>query len=138
MAAARMKAIFSVIFVAGGLLLLASPVVFYHPIHDRLGLWNTSYSPKFTAKRFAQVSVGMPRSQVIELLGPPLDTHRLTNYPVWALSDERVRARYGRDSQLQIETLSFSRPKHSRDYDMVTVWIGPETNVIQHYRWVTD
>ncbi len=38
MAAARMKAIFSVIFVAGGLLLLASPVVFYYPIHDRLGL----------------------------------------------------------------------------------------------------
>lgn len=134
----RVKAIRPFLIVAAVLALLASPVVFYYPIHDLLGLWNTSYSAKFSPERFARISVGMSRSAVVELLGTPLDTRTLTNYPAWALRDDGVRTRYGKDAELRIETLSFSRPKRGGDYDMVSVWIGPDTNVIQHERWVTD
>jgi hypothetical protein len=133
-----MKAIRPFLIVAAVLVLLASPVVLYYPIHDLLGLWNTSYSDKFSPERFTQVSVGMSRTAVVELLGSPLDSHTLTNYPAWALRDDGVRAHYSKDAELQIETLSFSRPKRGGDYDMVSVWIGPDTNVIQHERWVTD
>jgi len=75
---------------------------------------------------------------VIDLLGTPLQTNTLTNYPVWALRDDGVRRHYGTNAGLQIETLSFSRAKSGGDYDMVSVWVGPDNKVIQHERWVTD
>ena len=133
-----MKAIRLILFVTGVLLLLASPLLLLGPVHDWLGRLNTKYSSKFSREKFAELSVGMPRSAVVALLGPPLDTYTLTNYPVWAISDAGVRARYGKDAELQIETLSFSRSKRSGDYEMVSVWIGPDTNVIHHCRGVTD
>ena len=134
----RVKAIRPFLIIAAVLVLLASPVIFYYPIHDLFGRWNTSYSAKFSSKRYTQVSVGMSRSAVVELLGDPLDRQTWTNYPVWALRDDGIRTRYGIDTELQIETLSFSRPKRCCDYDWVSVWIGPDSNVIQHERWVTD
>lgn len=133
-----MKTARSFLSVAAVLALLASPVVLYYPIHDLFGVWNTSYSAKFSPTKFEQVCVGMSRSELVELLGTPLDTRTLTSYPASALRDAGVRARYGKDTELQIETLSFSRPKRSGDYDMVSVWIGPDKNVIEHERWVTD
>lgn len=114
------------------------PVVLLGPVHDFIGLRNTVYSSRFTPERYAQVTVGSPRATVIDLLGAPLQTWTLTNYPGWALGDEGVRRHYGTNAGLQIETLSFSRAKNSGDYDMVSVWIGPDNKVIEHVRWVTD
>jgi hypothetical protein len=108
------------------------------PVHDFIGLKNTTYSSRFTIERYDQVQVGVPRSTVIDLLGTPLQTATLTNYPVWALRDEGVRRRYGTNTELQIETISFSQAKRCGDYDMVSVWVGPDNKVIQHERWVTD
>ena len=108
------------------------------PVHDFIGLRNTVYSSRFTVERYAQIQVGVPRSTVIDLLGTPFQTATLTNYPVWALRDEGVRRLYGTNAELQIETLSFSQAKRSGDYDMVSIWVGPDNKVIQHERWVTD
>lgn len=114
------------------------PVILLGPVHDFIGLRNTVYSSRFTAKRYSHVEIGVPRPSVIDLLGTPLQTSMLTNYPVWALHDAGVRQHYGTNAQLQIETLSFSRAKNGGDYDMVSVWIGPDNKVIEHERWVTD
>jgi len=108
------------------------------PGHDFFGLRNTIYSSRFTVQRYEQIQVGVTRSAVIDLLGASLQTYMLTNYPVWALRDDGVRRHYGTNAELQIETLSFSRAKNGGDYDMVSVWIGPDNKVIQHERWVTD
>jgi hypothetical protein len=108
------------------------------PGHDFFGLRNTVYSSRFTVQRYEQIQVGATRSAVIDLLGAPLQTYMLTNYPVWALRDDGVRRHYGTNAELQIETLSFSRAKNGGDYDLVSVWIGPDDKVIQHERWVTD
>ena len=108
------------------------------PVHDFIGLRNTVYSSHFSVERYDQIHVGVPRPTVIDLLGAPLATSTLTNYPVWALRDESVRRHYGTNAELQIETLSFSRAKNGGDYDMVSVWVGPDNKVIQHGRWVTD
>ncbi len=108
------------------------------PVHDFIGLGNTVYSSRFTVERYRQVDVGVPREAVIDLLGAPLQTSLLTNYPVWALRDDGVRRHYGTNAELQIETLTFSRSKNGGDYDMVSVWVGPDNKVIQHERWVTD
>jgi hypothetical protein len=110
----------------------------FGPSHDFFGLRNTVYSSRFTVQRYEQIQVGVPRRAVIDLLGAPLQTQILTNYPVWALRDNGVGRHYGTDAELQIETLSFSRAKNGGDYDMVSVWIGPDNKVIQHERWVTD
>ena len=133
-----MKKIRPFLIVLAMLVLLASPLFLYYPIHDFMGLRNTVYSSRFTVERYSQVAVGAPRPTIVDFLGPPLQTHTLTNYPVWALRDEGVRQRYGTNAELQIETLSFSRAKNGGDYDMVSVWIGPDNKVIQHERWVTD
>ncbi|MCD6050721.1 MAG: hypothetical protein K0Q55_2124 [Verrucomicrobia bacterium] len=119
------------------LVLLASPLFLYY-LHDFIGLRNTVYSSPFTVERYSQVAVGVPRHTVVDLLGPPVQTRTLTNYPVWALRDEGVRQRYGTNAVLQIETLSFSFAKNGGDCDTVSVWIGPDNKVIQHERWVTD
>lgn len=119
-------------------ILLVSALLLYYPVHDFMGLRNTIYSSPSTVKGYAEITVGLPRAKVVALLGAPLQTSILTNYPVWALRDEGIRRRYGTNAELQIETLSFSQAKRRRDYDMVSVWIGPDTNVIQHERWVTD
>ena len=125
-----------VAIVVGFLMLL--PVILLGPVHDFIGLRNTVYSSRFSEARYKQIDVGVPRATVIDLLGPPLQTSMLTNYPVWALRDEGVRRHYGTNAELQIETLSFSRAKNGGDYDMVSVWIGPDNKVIEHERWVTD
>ncbi len=134
----RMKRLLPILFVLPVLIVLASPVLLLGPIHDFIGLRNTVYSSRFTVQRYAQVAVGVPRATVVDLLGAPHQTSTLMNYPVWALRDESVRRHYGTNSELQIETLSFSRAKNGGDYDMVSVWIGPDNKVIQHERWVTD
>jgi len=96
----------------------------YTPMHDFFGRVNTVYSPRFTAERFAQISVGTPREKVLDLLGAPFGTALLpTNYPPWAEG---------------IETLGFSRPKRAGDYDVVFVWIGADHKVTWHGRAVTD
>jgi hypothetical protein len=133
-----MKPARALLYITAPLLLVVGAIVLYSPILDLLGRWNTRYSSKFSSSKFGQVKVGMPRSAVIELLGAPLQTNILTNYPAWALSDEGVRARYGTNAELQIEDLSFSFSKRLGDFDFVHVWIGPDTNVIQYYRYVTD
>lgn len=133
-----MKTVRPLLYVTAVMLLLVCPVVFYYPIHDLFGLWNTNYSSKFSPNRFAQVTVGMSRSSVVELLGAPLQTDTITNYPVWALRDEGVRRHYGTNAQLHIESLTFSQAKQTRDYDLVCVWIDPDNKVIEHWRGVTD
>jgi hypothetical protein len=118
--------------------LLFGPYLAVGPIHDFIGLRNTVYSSRFSVERFELIHVGVPRGTVVDLLGDPLESAMLTNYPAWALRDESVRRHYGTNAELQIETLSFSRSKNGGDYDWVSVWIGPENNVIQNERWVTD
>jgi hypothetical protein len=108
------------------------------PGHDFFGRRNTVYSSRFTVERYEQIQVGVARSAVMDLLGAPLETNMLTNYPVSALRDEGVRRLYGTNTELQVETLSFSCAKSGGDYDLVSVWIGPDNKVIQHERWVTD
>jgi hypothetical protein len=108
------------------------------PVHDFIGVRNTVYSSRFTVERYDQIHVGAPRSTVIDLLGTPIQSAVLTNYPVWALRDEGVRKHYGTNAELQIETLSFSRARNGGDYDLVSVWIGPHNKVIELARWVTD
>src|SRR5439155_9037880 len=129
------------LIVLAAVFVLASPLLLcylYYPIHDLIGLRNTVYSSPLTVDRYAQVTVGAPRATVVDLLSAPLETCTLTNYPVWALRDEGVRRRYGTNAELRIETLSFSRARKAGDYDMVSVWIGPDQKVIQHERCVTD
>src|SRR5436189_4949850 len=93
------------------------------PVHDFIGLRNTIYSSRFTVERYNQIQVGVPRGKVVDLLGEPLQTSMLTNYPAWGLRDDSVRRHYGTNAELQIETLSFSRPRNGGDYDWVAVWI---------------
>ena len=119
-------------------LIVLLPYILLGPVHDFIGLRNTVYSSRFTVGRYTQVTVGTSRATLIDLLGAPFQTSTLTNYPVWALRDEGVRRHYGTNAELQIETLSFSRAKNGGDYDMVSVWIGPDNKVIEHERWVTD
>ena len=133
-----MKKIRPFLIVLAVLVLLASALFLFYPVHDFIGLRNTVYSSSFTPERYAQVAVGTPRATVVDLLGAPLESSKRTNYPVWALRDVSVRQRYGTNTELQIETLSFSCAMSSGDYDLVTVWIGPDNKVIQHERWVTD
>ena len=124
---------------AAAFAVLASPFVLYTVAHDLLAVRNTTYSPKFNARTFERIGVGTPRATVIELLGPSFQTDTLTNYPAWAIRDAGFRKRHGMDDRLQIETLSFSQPKERRcDYDFVSVWIGPNNNVIQRERGITD
>ena len=81
----------------------------------------------------------MLRSAVVDLLGNPLQTSTLTNYPVSALRDESVRCHYGTNAKLPLEALYFSRARADRgDYDLVCVWVGPDDEVVQYERWVTD
>jgi len=112
----------AVIVIAGLLALL--PALLLGPVHDFIGLRNTVYSSHFTPQRYAQITVGMPRQKVVDLLGAPLQTFLLdTNYPAWAEG---------------IQSLAFSRPKRGGDYDSVVVWVGADQKVRWHARAVTD
>jgi hypothetical protein len=105
------------------LLALASIPILYS-LHDVRGRWNTVYSSRFAADRYAQITVGMPREKVVDLLGAPFQTVLLdTNYPAWVEG---------------IESLAFSRPKRGGDYDSVVVCIGADQKVRWHARAVTD
>ena len=109
------------------------------PGHDFIGLWNTVYSSRYSVERYQQVHIGMPRNTVIDLLGEPLKTYTLTDYPASALRDEGTRRQYSNGAPLQLETLYFSRARNNRgDFDLVSVWFGPDNKVIQCERWVTD
>lgn len=125
-----------VVILIGALTLL--PAFLLGPVHDFIGLRNTVYSPRFTPERYAQITVGTPRATVADLLGTRLQATTITNYPVWALQDEGVRRHYGTNAELEIESLTFSRSKRSGDYDLVYVWIGPDSRVIEYGRGVTD
>jgi hypothetical protein len=121
---ASMKRLLPVLIGLVVLLALVSISFLYYPVHDFIGRGNTVYSPHFTAGRYAQIAVGMPRDKVVELLGAPLATVLLnTNYSPWA---ERM------------ESLTFSRPKADGDYDSVFVWIGADQKVRWHGRAITD
>lgn len=125
-------------FAALGALVCAGIYILLGPGHQYFGLRNTIYSSRFTPERFARIQVGATRDAAIDLLGEPLQTHTLANYPVWAVSDPATRQHYGTNATIQIESLSFSRSKNEADYDLVNVWIGPDNKVIRRERWVTD
>jgi hypothetical protein len=123
----------------GVLVVLAATVILYFPVQELLGRRNTRYSERFSGNSFSQIQIGMPRERVVELLGPPLSTRTHPDYPVWALREEQVRSRYGKDNLIQMEVLSFSEPKDSgRDYELVRVALGPDSTVIATEKWVTD
>ena len=106
------------------LLTLVSMPLLPSLFHDFLGRRNTVYSADFTADRYAQIREGMSREKVVHLLGAPLQTVLLDkSYPPWAEG---------------IESLAFSRPIRSGDYDSVSVWIGADQKVMYHARAVTD
>jgi len=98
----------------------------YNPVHDFIGRQNTIYSSLFTNDRWAHVLPGTPREKVINLLGAPFDQYTYTldtNYPPWAEG---------------IESLSFSRPKWSGDYESIIVYIGHDQRLKWCTRGVTD
>ena len=89
------------------------------PAREHIGRLNTVCSSRFTPDRYAQIKEGVARQTVLELLGPPLQSHDL-------------------DWSGGIESLSFSQPKWNADYESVVVWIGSDGNVTWHGRAVTD
>lgn len=100
---------------------------------------NTLYSERFSKAAFAGITIGMPRASVIDALGAPLETHTEENYPVWALANEATRIRYGKDKQITLESLIFSKPKDdSLDFNYVSVLLGPDSTVIDVSSYLTD
>jgi len=112
-----------IVIVAAFAAFALSPFLYY-PVHDFIGRQNTVYSSLFTNDRWVQVLEGTPREKVIELLGTPFYNYTLDkSYSPWAEG---------------IESLSFSRPKWSKDYESIIVYIGQDQRVRWRTREVTD
>ena len=108
-------------------------------LHNRSCYQNTVYSERFTEAAFARISIGMPRASVVESLGAPLESDIREKHPVWAIADEATRNRYGRDNEIALESLMFSKPKDQyRDFNWVSVIIGPDGRVVGSSSYITD
>jgi len=128
-----------IIIVIGIAISLYALVAGFFWLHDRSCYKNTLYSERFTEQTFAHITVGMPRASVIETLGEPLESQINKRSPVWALRDEATRNRYGKDNQIPLEYLMFSRPKDRyHDFNCVSVTIGPDKTVVESSSYITE
>ncbi len=107
--------------------------------HNRSCYNNTVYSERFATKAFESVTIGMPRSTLVEILGAPLSTSTNERWPVSAIEDETTRNRYGKDNEISAEFLMFSQPKDQyHDFHSVSVSVGPDNKVIGTWNFITD
>lgn len=103
------------------------------------GRANTDYSRQYVEKRFGEIKIGMSAESVVDLIGDPVSRQIHEDYPVWALREDSVRDRLGKDAKIKMVVWSYSSPKNSRqDYELVQVSFGPGNQVISKERWVTD
>jgi hypothetical protein len=108
-------------------------------LHRESCYGNTIYSERFSTDVFTRITVGTARTSVINSLGIPLNSSTNQSYPVWALTDEAARRRYGSVSNVQMEFLMFSQPKNNaHDFHWVQVCIGPDSTVIGTSSYITD
>ena len=108
-------------------------------LHNRSCYNNTVYSERFATKSFESVTIGMPRSTLVEILGAPLSTSTNERWPALAIEDETTRNRYGKDNEIAVEFLMFSQPKDQyHDFHSVSVSVGPDNKVIGTWNFITD
>ena len=125
--------------VLGVLLLGAAFVVSISAINEWVGKRNTEYGEQYAENGFDKIQVGMSSESVVSLIGDPVSRDPHDDYPVWALQEDSVRNRLGKDSKIKLVVWSYSSPKNPRrDYELIHVSIGPGNKVIGKERWVTD
>ena len=108
-------------------------------IIESAGRTNTEYSAQYVEERFEQIQVGMSTESVVELVGEPVSRKGHKDYPVWALREEALGERLGKEAKIQMDGWSYSSPRNPRkDYELVHVAFGPGNQVIGKERWVTD
>ncbi len=121
------------------LLLGASFLVSIFAVIEWAGRANTDYSGQYAENRFDEIKVGMSSESVIGLIGNPISSEIHEEYPVWALREDSVRERLGKDTKIKLIVWSYSSPRNPRkDYELVQVSLGPSNEVIEKERWVTD
>jgi hypothetical protein len=111
----------------------------FGPGHDYFGMRNTTYTKGFSEDAYSSIQNGMHYEDVVTRLGEPISANINREYPVWALRDEKVRKRLGKDNTFDMKVISYSEPSDPmKDYELVQIAFGPDLKVISKEKWVTD
>ena len=111
----------------------------FGPGHDYFGVRNTNYTKDFSEDAYSSIQNGMHYEDVVRKLGEPISSNINRGYPVWALRDEKVRERLGKDNTFDMKVISYSEPSDpKKDYELVQIAFGPDLTVINKDKWVTD
>ena len=107
--------------------------------HDYFGVRNTTYAKGFSEDVYSSIHNGMRYEDVVTRLGDPISKNINREYPVWALRDEKVRKRLGKDQTFEMKVISYSEPSDPmKDFELVQIAFGPDLTVISKEKWVTD